>query len=198
MATPDNASRRLRLVEAQQTPDDATAGPDDGLNAKQAAAVAALVADANQPAIQRTLNAMSDEQFMRRALELAARTEHEVPVGALVVLEGRIVGEGWNRPLATSDPTSHAEIEAIRAAGKATGNYRLTGATLYVTLEPCTMCVGAIFLARIARVVYGAADPKAGAADLFLSRHNFHAKAQGGVLAEECGALLKQFFAARR
>ena len=141
---------------------------------------------------------MSDEEFMRRALELAARTEHEVPVGALVVLEGRIVGEGWNRPLSTSDPTSHAEIEAIRAAGKATGNYRLTGATLYVTLEPCTMCVGAIFLARIGRVVYGAADPKAGAADLFLSRHNFHARAQGGVLAEECGALLKKFFAARR
>ncbi|MDH5222367.1 MAG: tRNA adenosine(34) deaminase TadA [Betaproteobacteria bacterium] len=141
---------------------------------------------------------MSDEEFMRRALELAARTEHEVPVGALVVLDGRIVGEGWNRPLSTSDPTSHAEIEAIRAAGKATGNYRLPGATLYVTLEPCTMCVGAIFLARIARVVYGAADPKAGAADLFLSRHNFHARAQGGVLAEECGALLKKFFAARR
>ena len=121
----------------------------------------------------------------------------ESPV-ALVVLEGKIVGEGWNRPLSTSDPTSHAEIEAIRAAGKATGNYRLTGATLYVTLEPCTMCVGAIFLARIARVVYGAADPKAGAADLFLSRHNFHATAQGGVLAEECGALLRKFFAARR
>lgn len=135
---------------------------------------------------------------MRRALELAARTEGEVPVGALVVLDDRIAGEGWNRPLSTSDPTSHAEIEAIRAAGKATGNYRLTGATLYVTLEPCTMCVGAIFLARIARVVYGAADPKGGAADLFLSRHNFHASVQGGVLAGECGALLRQFFAARR
>ena len=141
---------------------------------------------------------MSDEQFMRRALELAARTEGEVPVGALVVLDDRIVGEGWNRPLSTSDPTSHAEIEAIRAAGRATGNYRLTGATLYVTLEPCTMCVGAIFLARIARVVYGAADPKTGAADLFMSRHNHHAKVQGGILAEECGAALKVFFAARR
>lgn len=141
---------------------------------------------------------MSDEQFMRRALELAARTEHEVPVGAVVVIDGKVVGEGWNRPLTTSDPTSHAEIEAIRAAGKATGNYRLAGATLYVTLEPCTMCVGAIFLARIARVVFGADDPKGGAADLFLSRHNFHAKAQGGVLAGECGALLKDFFAARR
>ena len=141
---------------------------------------------------------MSDEQFMRRAIELAAHTADEVPVGAVVVLDGKVVGEGWNRPLSTSDPTSHAEIEAIRAAGKATGNYRLTGATLYVTLEPCTMCVGAIFLSRIARVVYGADDPKGGAADLFMSRHNFHAKVQGGVLAEECGALLKGFFAARR
>jgi tRNA(adenine34) deaminase len=139
-----------------------------------------------------------EHQYMRWALELAGRAAGEVPVGAVVVIDDRIVGEGWNRPLATHDPTSHAEIEAIRAAGKATGNYRLTGATLYVTLEPCTMCVGAIFLARIARVVYGASDPKAGAADLFLSRHNFHARAQGGVLAEECGAVLKQFFAARR
>lgn len=141
---------------------------------------------------------VGDERFMRRAIELAARTSDEVPVGAVVVLDDRIVGEGWNRPLSTSDPTSHAEIEAIRAAGRTTGNYRLTGATLYVTLEPCTMCVGAIFLARIARVVYGASDPKGGAADLFLSRHNFHAKAQGGILAEECGALLTGFFAARR
>ena len=139
-----------------------------------------------------------DDAFMRLAIELAARTTDEVPVGAVVVLDGKVVGEGWNRPLSTSDPTSHAEIEAIRAAGKATGNYRLTGATLYVTLEPCTMCVGAIFLSRITRVVYGADDPKGGAADLFMSRHNYHAKVQGGVLAEECGALLKGFFAARR
>jgi tRNA(adenine34) deaminase len=141
---------------------------------------------------------MDDERFMRRALELAARAEGEVPVGAVVVLDGRIVGEGWNRPLATHDPTSHAEIEAIRAAGKATGNYRLTGATLYVTVEPCTMCVGAIFNARVARVVYGADEPKTGAADLFLSRHNHHAKVQGGVLAKECGEVLTRFFAARR
>jgi tRNA(adenine34) deaminase len=141
---------------------------------------------------------MDDEFFMRRALELAARAGDEVPVGAVVVQDGRIVGEGWNRPLATHDPTSHAEIEAIRAAGKATGNYRLTGATLYVTVEPCTMCVGAIFNARIARVVYGAREPKTGAADLFLSRHNHHAKVQGGVLAKECGELLTRFFAARR
>lgn len=135
---------------------------------------------------------------MRRALELAARAENEVPVGAVVVLDDRIIGEGWNRPLSTNDPTSHAEIEAIRAAGRAVGNYRLTGATLYVTLEPCSMCVGAVFLSRIARVVYGAADPKTGAADLFMSRHNHHAKVQGGVLAEECAALLKDFFAVRR
>jgi tRNA(adenine34) deaminase len=141
---------------------------------------------------------MNDEAFMRRALELAAHAEDEVPVGAIVVMDGGIVGEGWNRPLATHDPTSHAEIEAIRAAGKGGGNYRLTGATLYVTVEPCTMCVGAIFNARIARVVYGADEPKTGAADLFMSRHNHHAKVQGGVLAKECGELLTRFFAARR
>ncbi|MDH3319188.1 MAG: tRNA adenosine(34) deaminase TadA [Betaproteobacteria bacterium] len=141
---------------------------------------------------------MSDVQFMRRALELAARTEDEVPVGAVVVLEGRIIGEGWNRPVSTHDPSSHAEIEAMRAAGRATGNYRLTGATLYVTLEPCAMCVGAVFHARIARVVYGAPDPKTGASELFMSRFNHHAKVQGGVLADECGAGLKEFFAARR
>jgi tRNA(adenine34) deaminase len=141
---------------------------------------------------------MDDEHYMRRGLELAARAGDEVPVGALVVLDGKIIGEGWNRPLATHDPTSHAEIEAIRAAGTKTGNYRLTGATLYVTVEPCTMCVGAIFNARTTRVVYCAAEPKTGAADLFMSRHNHHAKVQGGLLAEECGALLKRFFEARR
>jgi tRNA(adenine34) deaminase len=141
---------------------------------------------------------MTDEQYMRRALELAARTEDEVPVGAVVVLDDKVVGEGWNRPLATRDPSAHAEIEAIRAAARATGNYRLGGATLYVTLEPCTMCVGAIFNARIARVVYGATEPKTGAADLFMSRHNHHAKVQGGVLAEACAALLSRFFEARR
>jgi len=141
---------------------------------------------------------MSDAQFMRQALELALRTEDEVPVGAVVVLDGRVVGEGWNRPVSTQDPSSHAEIEAMRAAGKATGNYRLTGATLYVTLEPCVMCVGAAFHARIARVVYGAPDPKTGASELFMSRFNHHARVQGGVLAEECGAALKAFFAARR
>lgn len=141
---------------------------------------------------------MNDEDFMRRALALAARAVDEVPVGALLVMDGKVIGEGWNRPLASHDPTSHAEIEAIRAAGRAIGNYRLPGATLYVTLEPCTMCVGAIFNARIARVVYGATEDKTGAADLFMSRHNHHAKVQGGVLAEACGVLLTKFFADRR
>jgi tRNA(adenine34) deaminase len=141
---------------------------------------------------------VTDEDYMRRALELAARAEGEVPVGAVVVLDDRIVGEGWNRPVSTRDPTSHAEVEALRSAGRAVGNYRLNGATLYVTLEPCTMCVGAIFHARVARVVYGARDPKTGASELFLSRFNHHAKAQGGVLEAECADQLSRFFAARR
>jgi tRNA(adenine34) deaminase len=142
---------------------------------------------------------------MRLALDLAQRAgrDGEVPVGALVVLDGAIAGEGWNRPISAADATSHAEIEAIRAACRAMNNYRLSGATLYVTLEPCAMCVGAIFHARIARVVYGASDPKTGAAgsvvNLFApERLNHHAAVQGGVLAEECGALLREFFVARR
>ncbi len=145
-----------------------------------------------------------DAFFMRRALELGerAREEGEVPVGAVVVADGKIVGEGWNRPIAAADATSHAETEAIRAACRALGNYRLTGATLYVTLEPCVMCIGAMFHARIARVVYGARDPKTGAAgsvlDLFGSPLNHHASVESGLLAEECGAVLKDFFAARR
>jgi tRNA(adenine34) deaminase len=139
-----------------------------------------------------------DEQYMRRALELAQRAESEVPVGALVVVDGRVLGEGWNRPLSTHDASAHAEIEAIRAAGKAAGNYRLPGATLYVTVEPCVMCIGAIFHARIARVVYGAREPKTGAAELFLSRFNHHATVRGGVLEKECGEALSRFFVARR
>ena len=130
---------------------------------------------------------------MRRALELARRAaaEGEVPVGAVVVLEGRIVGEGWNRPIGAADPTAHAEIQAMRAAAAATSNYRLTGATLYVTLEPCDMCVGAMFHARIARAVFGAPDPK----KLVLKSQ---VRIEGGLLAQECGALLTGFFAARR
>jgi tRNA(adenine34) deaminase len=136
---------------------------------------------------------IADEAFMRRALELARRgqAEGEVPVGAVVVLEGRIAGEGWNRPIAASDPTAHAEIEALRAAARAAGNYRLTGATLYVTLEPCDMCLGAMFHARIARAVYGASDPK----KQVLKNQ---VRMEGGVLAAECGKLLSEFFAAKR
>jgi tRNA(adenine34) deaminase len=130
---------------------------------------------------------------MRRALELARRAqeEGEVPVGAVVVLEGKIIGEGWNRPIAAADPTAHAEIQALRAAALAMNNYRLTGAELYVTLEPCDMCVGAMFHARIARAVYGASDPK----KLVLKNS---VQLAGGVLAQECGALLSGFFASRR
>jgi tRNA(adenine34) deaminase len=130
---------------------------------------------------------------MRRALELAqrARDEGEVPVGSVVVLANEIVGEGWNRPIAAADPTAHAEIQAMRAASAQLKNYRLTGATLYVTLEPCDMCVGAMFHARIARAVYGATDPK----KLVLKNK---VAIEGGVLAAECGALLTGFFAAKR
>ena len=130
---------------------------------------------------------------MRRALELAqrAQAEGEVPVGAVVVLEEKILGEGWNRPIAACDPSAHAEIQAMRAASSALSNYRLTGATLYVTLEPCDMCIGAMFHARIAKVVFGATDPK----KLVLKNQ---VALEGGVLAAECGALLSRFFAARR
>lgn len=136
---------------------------------------------------------MDDAKYMRQALELAlrAQAEGEVPVGAVVVLEDSIIGEGWNRPIAAHDPTAHAEIQALRSASSAVNNYRLTGATLYVTLEPCDMCVGAMFHARIARAVFGATDPK----KLVLKNH---VKSEGGVLAAECGALLSSFFAARR
>jgi tRNA(adenine34) deaminase len=136
---------------------------------------------------------MTDEALMRRALELARRAqdEGEVPVGAVVALDGRIVGEGWNRPIVSHDPTAHAEVQAMRAAAQGLRNYRLTGATLYVTLEPCDMCVGAMFHARIARAVYGASDPK----KLVLKNQ---VKIEGGVLAGECGSLLSAFFAARR
>jgi tRNA(adenine34) deaminase len=136
---------------------------------------------------------MTDEQYMARALELArhAEEEGEVPVGALVVIENEIVGEGWNRPIAARDPTAHAEVQAMRAAARSVQNYRLTGATLYVTLEPCDMCVGAMFHARIGRAVYGATDPK----KLILKNQ---VGLEGGVLAEACGELLSSFFAARR
>jgi len=142
---------------------------------------------------------------MHRAIELAQRAaeEGEVPVGAVVVVGGTIVGEGWNRPIAAADPSAHAEIQAMRTASAALRNYRLLDSTLYVTLEPCPMCVGAIFHARVRRVVFGAKDPKTGAAgsvvDLFAEGElNHHATVEGGLLAEECGGLLRRFFAARR
>lgn len=148
---------------------------------------------------------MTDADFMGLALDLAreAATLGEVPVGALVVRESEIVGRGFNRPIGGHDPTAHAEVMALRDAAQRLGNYRLPGCTLYVTLEPCAMCIGAMFHARIARVVFGATDPKTGAAgsviDLFgVDRLNHHAEVVGGVRAEECGALLSGFFAARR
>lgn len=130
---------------------------------------------------------------MRRALELARRAEAEgeVPVGAVVVLDGKIIGEGWNRPISSADPTAHAEIQAMRAAAGAMKNYRIPGAALYVTLEPCEMCLGAMFHARIARTVFGATDPK-------KRIPKPQTVIEGGLMAEECGALLSGFFAARR
>ena len=146
-----------------------------------------------------------DTDWMRRALTLAARAEAEgeVPVGALVVRDDQVLGEGWNQPVALRDPTAHAEILALRTAAQKIGDYRLGGATLYVTLEPCPMCAAAITHARIARLVFGAWDPRQGAAgsafNLVASEAlNHHVDAFGGVLSEECGAMLKRFFEARR
>ena len=148
---------------------------------------------------------MDDTAYMRRALKLArsAQDEGEVPVGALVVHEGRIVGEGWNRPIALHDPSAHAEMGALRVAAQALGNYRLTGATLYVTLDPCVMCAGAIIHARIGRLVFGPRDPKAGAVNsvydvIAQPRLNHRLEWTGGVLEDECGELLKAFFKSRR
>lgn len=147
----------------------------------------------------------SDIVYMREALRLAgqAALAGEVPVGAVVVKDGQIIGRGSNAPISRHDPTAHAEIAALRDAAQHLGNYRLVDCELFVTLEPCVMCVGAMFHARIARVVFGARDPKTGAAgsmlDLFAeTRLNHHARIQGGVLAEECGRVLSDFFAARR
>jgi tRNA(adenine34) deaminase len=127
----------------------------------------------------------------------------EVPVGAVVVKDGQVVATGFNQPIGTHDPTAHAEIMALRAAASILGNYRLPGCELYVTLEPCAMCSGAMMHARLARVVFGAADPKTGACgsivDLFSQQKlNHHTEVTGGVLADECSALLKEFFAERR
>ncbi len=142
---------------------------------------------------------------MQHALALAERGagQGEVPVGAVVVLNGEVMGEGWNRPIATNDPTAHAEVVAMREAAQRIGNYRLSGATLYVTLEPCLMCSGAMVHARIARLVFGASDPKRGAINstchaLETQGLNHRVQAQGGVLAELCGRRLQEFFRERR
>ena len=145
------------------------------------------------------------EPFMREALAQArlAAAAGEVPVGAVVVIDGRIVGHGHNQPIAAHDPTAHAEIVAIRAAARAMGNYRLTGATLYVTVEPCLMCVGAMVHARIGTLVYGASEPKAGAVDSTQRAHehpalNHRMVVVSGVLAAECGEVMRDFFKERR
>ena len=148
---------------------------------------------------------MRDPDAMEQALVLAreAAAAGEVPVGAVVVRDGVVIGRGYNRPISVHDPTAHAEVIALRDAALHMGNYRLPGCSLYVTLEPCCMCAGAMMHARISHVVFGAADPKSGAAgsvlDLFAEqRLNFHAEVRGGVLAAESSQLLKQFFAERR
>ena len=143
---------------------------------------------------------------MRRALQLALHArdaENEVPVGAVLVLGDQIIGLGWNRNITLHDPTAHAEIQALRVAGEKLGNYRMVGATLYVTLEPCAMCAMALVHARIARVVYGATDPKTGAAGsvfdtLISERHNHRIQVDGGLLADEASTMLRDFFRSRR
>ncbi len=148
---------------------------------------------------------MTDADFMREALALAGAAEArgEVPVGAVVVKDGVVIGRGYNQPISAHDPTSHAEVVAMRDAAAKIGNYRLVGCELYVTLEPCVMCAGAIMHARLERVVYGASDPKTGACgsvvDLFADANlNHHATVVPGVLAEECSARLSAFFSQRR
>ncbi|WP_028695255.1 tRNA adenosine(34) deaminase TadA [Pseudomonas cremoricolorata] len=146
-----------------------------------------------------------DQEFMSLALALAGEGAAlgEVPVGAVLVQQGEVIGQGFNRPILDSDPSAHAEMVAIRAAAHAASNYRLPGSTLYVTLEPCSMCAGLIVHARVARVVYGASEPKAG---VVQSQGQFFAQGflnhrvlvEGGVLAEECGRVLSEFFKARR
>lgn len=147
-----------------------------------------------------------DEGCMRRALALAAHArdaDREVPVGAVLVLDGKIAGEGWNRNITLNDPSAHAEIGALRDAGRRLGNHRFPGSTLYVTLEPCAMCAMALVHARVARVVYGATDPKTGAAGsvfdtLVSDRHNHRIEVSGGLLAGESSTVLREFFRARR
>ena len=146
-----------------------------------------------------------DHQFMRQAIEQArlAALVGEVPVGAVLVRDGKVISSAFNKPISTHDPSAHAEMLALRAAAQNEANYRLPGSTLYVTLEPCTMCSGAILHARVDRVVYGAVDPKTGAAgsvlDVFSSKQINHQTAvEGGLMGDECGQLLRNFFKERR
>jgi len=148
---------------------------------------------------------MTDEHWMQHALMLARKAEAagEVPVGAVLVNEETCLAEGWNQPIARHDPTAHAEVMALRAAGDHLGNYRFMGSTLFVTLEPCLMCVGAMVHARVARLVFGAFDPKSGAVTSCVPGFELHGlnhrvESTGGVLANECGELLKRFFRDRR
>lgn len=148
---------------------------------------------------------MDDAFFMAQALEQAQKAwdSEEVPVGAVLVRDGEVVAVGFNQPIGSHDPTAHAEIMALRAAAQVLGNYRLPGCDLYVTLEPCAMCAGAMMHARLSRVIFGAPDPKTGACgsiiDLFAQENlNHHTEVVGGVLAQQCGTLLKNFFAQRR
>ena len=150
-------------------------------------------------------DAATDEDWMRHALDLArvAEAAGEVPVGAVVVLDGQLIGEGANSPIAGSDPTAHAEIQALRSAAKAVKNYRLTGSTLYVTMEPCPMCAGALINARVSRLVYGAADLRVGAAGTVFDivrapQVNHRLDVTAGVLEADCRGLLQAFFRARR
>ncbi len=148
---------------------------------------------------------MSHDEFMRQALAVAAKASEagEVPVGAVVVVDGRVVGTGFNRPISDHDPTAHAEILALRAAAAGLGNYRLTGSTLYVTVEPCLMCVGAMVHARVGTVVFGATEPKAGALVSMTRAHelpglNHRLEVAGGILEAECRELMQSFFRSRR
>ncbi len=148
---------------------------------------------------------VSDEEWMRLALSYAERAEHEqeVPVGCVIVKDDSLLAYGYNQPIAQHDPTAHAEIQALRYAGEVAENYRLTGTTLYVTLEPCVMCIGAILHARVERLVFGATDFRAGAVETVFrvpdeTRLNHRLQYQGGILADECATLLRSFFKRRR
>jgi tRNA(adenine34) deaminase len=150
-------------------------------------------------------NDRADDEFMAAALELAreARERGEVPVGAVLVMDGEILGRGFNQPVSRNDPTAHAEIVALREAGREAGNYRLPGSTMYVTIEPCQMCVGAMVHARVARVVYGTPEPKAGAIESAMRAHehpslNHRLEATGRVMEEECREVIQAFFKERR